>query len=258
MVLFHAELGDHVHPGDADAKQYSTFLSSRPSSLELSALDLILKLCRQYPTLRFHIVHLSAAEAIPVIQQARRDGVSNLTVETCFHYLTLSADDIPANATQFKCCPPIRDEKNRQAIIQAVRDGTIDYVVSDHSPCVPELKKGDFMSAWGGISGLGLGLPLLCTYLDLGLARTVQLLSSAQAGQVGLEGRKGTIAVGADADFAVFDPTTREVLRQDQLLFKNKVSPYVGKELRGKVVQTWLRGELVWEGAPKRTLGQTL
>lgn len=141
--------------------------------------------------------------------------MDNLTVETCFHYLTLCAEDIPDDAVQFKCCPPIRDEANRQALIKAVEEGVIDYVVSDHSPCIPELKKGGFVDGWGGISGLGYGLPLMWTHLgQLGLPKIVQLLSGRQAKQVGLEGRKGEIVQGADADFVVFDPEERYTLQQ--------------------------------------------
>lgn len=205
MILFHAELEGHVHAQETDPKEYATFLSSRPQSLELSALDLILGFAKTYPQLRFHIVHLSAASALPVIRQARADGMKNLTVETCFHYLCLRAEDIPSLATQYKCCPPIRDEANRRLLLDAVRDGTIDFVVSDHSPCVPELKKGDFMTAWGGVSGLGLGLSLLWTELGEPLGKIVDLLGSRQAKQVGLH-QKGDIKTGSDADFAIFDP----------------------------------------------------
>lgn len=217
LVMFHAEFESvpHVHdpPATADKTEYSTFLSSRPQSLEIDALELILRLARKYPSLRFHIVHLSASEALPAIRAARdgSDGeaeIKNLTIETCFHYLVLRAEDIPPNATQFKCCPPIRDERNRRAILDAVLDGTINYVVSDHSPCTPELKKGDFMSAWGGVSGLGFGLPLLFTEVQgrVTLPQIVNWLGGAQATQCRLEGKKGVIAPGADADFVVFDP----------------------------------------------------
>jgi allantoinase len=218
LILFHAELDKHDlddHPHRPDASTYSTFLESRPPSWELDALELILKLANQFPTLRFHIVHLSAAEAIPRIQHARLSkdqggqGLSNLTVETCLHYLTLRAEDIPPNATQFKCCPPIRSEANRKALCGALLDGTIDFVISDHSPCVPELKKGDFMTAWGGVSGLGLGLSLM--YTEFGktveLGKIVDWMGESQARQLGIQGKKGSLVKGADADFAVFDPT---------------------------------------------------
>lgn len=257
LVLFHAELEKHAHEGAEPSHEspdaYSTFLASRPESLETDALALILSLARRYPSLRFHIVHLSAAEALPAIRAARSgaDGgspVANLTVETCFHYLTLRAEDIPANATQFKCCPPIRDETNRLAIVDAVLDGTIDFVVSDHSPCTPELKKGDFMSAWGGISGLGFGLPLLHTQLAgrVTLPRLVHLLATAQARQVGLDKTKGSIQVGGDADLVIFDPTTEYSLSEHDLFFKNKLSPYLGRKLVGRVERTILRGEAVY------------
>jgi len=226
LVLFHAELEKHHHTNgngnghaaQADPKAYSTFLESRPAQLELDALELILKMCKAYPNIRFHIVHLSAAEAVPRIKSAREQGITNLTVETCYHYLTLSSEDIPENATQYKCCPPIRSEANRKQICQALLDGVIDYVVSDHSPCIPELKKGDFMSAWGGVSGLGLGLSLLWTEFGgkgkVDIGRIMSWVSTIQAKQVGLEGRKGSIAVGMDADLVIFDPEAEYVVDQ--------------------------------------------
>jgi allantoinase len=223
LVLFHAELEKHQHSNGnghgetkEDPKEYSTFLNSRPAQLELDALELILKMCKSYPNIRFHIVHLSAAEAVPRIKSAREQGISNLTVETCYHYLTLSSEDIPANATQYKCCPPIRSEANRKQICQALLDGVIDYVVSDHSPCIPELKKGDFMSAWGGVSGLGLGLSLLWTEFGgkVDIGRIMSWVSTIQAQQVGLQGQKGSIAKGMDADLVIFDPAAEYVVDQ--------------------------------------------
>jgi allantoinase len=208
LILFHAEL-EKPHLGDkCEDVSYAAFLESRPPAFELDALDLILRLARRYPHLRFHIVHLSTAEAIPKIREARQSGVRNLTVETCFHYLSLRAEDIVKDATEYKCCPPIRGEINRQALLRAILDGDIDYVVSDHSPCTADLKKGNFFDAWGGISSLGLGLPLLWTELkgQIELGRLTDLLATNQAKQLGFEGRKGAIIAGADADFVIFDP----------------------------------------------------
>lgn len=237
LVLFHAELDKHSHQistapsSGPDPKQYSTFLESRPAQLELDALELILQMCRSYPNIRFHIVHLSAAEAVPRIKAARASGIRNLTVETCYHYLTLSSEDVPENATQYKCCPPIRSEANRKQICQALLDGIIDYVVSDHSPCIPELKKGDFMSAWGGVSGLGLGLSLLWTEFggkeDIG--KIMSWVSTVQAKQVGLEGSKGSIAVGMDADLVVFDPEGSYTV--DKVSLFQSCNPFSGLEL---------------------------
>src|SRR5262245_23431408 len=144
---------------------YQTFLSSRPPKLETDAISLILKLQRTYCDLRCHIVHLSTSAALPLIRTARSSGI-NITVETCFHYLCLSSETIPDGRTEFKCCPPIRDSANCDQLWDALKEGIIDCVVSDHSPCIAELKNidtGNVMTAWGGISTLGLGLSLLWT-----------------------------------------------------------------------------------------------
>ncbi|WRT64854.1 allantoinase [Kwoniella shivajii] len=259
LILFHAELdatppaNRHVHDStSSDPCAYTTFLDSRPEQWETSALTLILKFAKLYPSLRFHIVHLSAASSLPAIREARSKGMDNLTVETCFHYLCLKAEEIPDNATQFKCCPPIRDENNRQLLIEAVLDGTINYIVSDHSPCTPELKKGDFLNAWGGVSGLGLGLSLIWTGFNshveskISLGRVIDWMGKHQANQVGIE-NKGSLKAGYKADLVIFDPEKQWEVTTDSLLFKNKVSPYVGKTLKGLVEKTYLAGQLVWD-----------
>jgi len=159
-----------IPPTTADPSIYSTFLASRPQSLEINAIDLIIQLTRHFHSLgypvRTHIVHLSAASALPAIRAARRDGLP-LTVETCHHYLSFSAETIPKSATYYKCCPPIRNNANRDKLWEALKNGDIDQIVSDHSPCVPELKRmetdGDFMKAWGGISGIQFGLATVRT-----------------------------------------------------------------------------------------------
>ncbi|EJF58144.1 allantoinase [Dichomitus squalens LYAD-421 SS1] len=258
VLCFHAELDKTAStvaaPADADPTLYSTFLASRPQQLEVDAIALITALHRQYPSLRLHIVHLSASDALPLIRAAKQSGLP-LTVETCFHYLTLSAQHIPHGRPEFKCCPPIREEANREALWAALLDGTIDCVVSDHSPCVVSLKKveeGDIMSAWGGISTLGLGLSLLWTEArkrGVGIDRLVDWLCVKTAKHAGLDDRKGTIQVGYDADLLVWDPDAETKVTKESLNFKNKLTPYKGLALRGRVDRTFLRGLLIYDGA---------
>ena len=179
--------------------------------MEESAISLVSRLNAQYPSLRTHIVHLSASSALPILNKARKENKLPLTVETCIHYLTLEAEKVPHGRTDFKCCPPIRNHANRGALWTALQHDEIDFIVSDHSPCVAELKRldtGDFMKAWGGIGGLGLGLSLLyteCEQRGIGICRLVEWLASRPAKQVGLQGKKGELSQGADADFVIFD-----------------------------------------------------
>ncbi|KAF8521377.1 allantoinase [Hysterangium stoloniferum] len=254
VLLFHAELENESPPSgthDPDVTVYDTFLQSRPDTLEYSAIDLIVSLNKQFPSLRTHIVHLSSATALPLIERAKASQLP-LTVETCFHYLCLTSAAIPAGHPEFKCCPPIRSSENREALWNALKDGTIDFVVSDHSPCVASLKcldSGDIMSAWGGIGGLGLGLSLLWTEgqkRGVNLGDIAQWLSSKPAKHAGLSDRKGAIEAGRDADFVVFDPDAEYTVTEDYLHFKNKVSPYAGMTLAGRVEKTILRGSVVW------------
>jgi allantoinase len=233
LILFHAEIGDPVQ-GLGQDQSYQTFLRSRPDQWEVTAIESIIRLLQEQAAseeaakaTRAHIVHLATAQALPMIAKARSDGLP-LTTETCFHYLVLSSDAVPAESdkhhTEYKCCPPIREESNRELLWQALENGLIDYVVSDHSPCTPDLKQGGFMDAWGGISALGLGVSLLWTEICKrnalrekqrleGPLRTlsdlVRWCCVNTAEQVGLKGRKGTITKGADADLIVFDPNAR-------------------------------------------------
>ena len=171
VLLFHAEmeegLPEQPKQEELDPRTYASFLNSRPQNLETNAIDMVIRLTREYyekgTPVKTHIVHLSAASALPAIRKAKADGVP-LTVETCFHYLNFSAETIEDGATHFKCCPPIREAANRELLWEALLDGTIDYVVSDHSPCTAQLKKleaGDFGTAWGGIASVQFGLPVL-------------------------------------------------------------------------------------------------
>ncbi|EIN03757.1 allantoinase [Punctularia strigosozonata HHB-11173 SS5] len=271
VLQFHAELETHhahspplPEPAPANPTLYSTFLNSRPPSLELSAISLITRLLASYPSLRAHIVHLSAADAIPLIKDAKAKGLK-LTVETCFHYLAFTSQSIPDGHPEFKCCPPIRTAENREALWAALEDGTIDFVVSDHSPCVAELKKlgpepgtGDIMGAWGGISTLGLGMSVLWTELQkrtsagqgensANVRKLIRWLSTMTAKHASLDGRKGRIAVGSDGDLVIWDPNAEVEVTKTSLNFKNKLSPYEGLHLHGKVEKTILRGRVVYD-----------
>jgi len=178
--------------------------------METNAIALVVELQKAFPTLKTHIVHLSAASALPVIEDAKAAGLP-ITVETCFHYLCLAAEDIPDGHAEFKCCPPVRERMNTDRLWDALKDGTIDCVVSDHSPCIPELKMlndGDIMAAWGGISTLGLGLSLLWTEgkrRGVTLGQVVHWMSKKSAEIAGFGNTKGQLQVGYDADFVLWD-----------------------------------------------------
>ncbi|OCH94586.1 allantoinase [Obba rivulosa] len=271
VLCFHAELdkSEHAesHTEPQDPTLYSTFLSSRPQQLEFDAITLITSLHKQYPSLRLHIVHLSAALALPLIRAAKASGLP-LTVETCFHYLYLSAEHIPHGRPEFKCCPPVREGTNRDALWDALLDGTIDCVVSDHSPCVASLKKideGDVMSAWGGISTLGLGLSLLYTEgskRGVSIRQIVDWVCKKTAEHAGLAHRKGQLKVGYDADLIIWDSKAEFKVTKESLNFKNKLTPYEGLTLRGRVRKTFLRGNLIYDadagGFASRTPGGML
>lgn len=228
---------------------YRDFLASRPDDAETAAVARLLDAARRTGA-RVHILHVSSAAVLPVLRQAGADGVQ-VTAETCPHYLTLAADEVPDGDTAFKCCPPIRDESNRDRLWTALADGEFIAVVSDHSPSTPELKLlqlGDFAAAWGGIASLQLGLSAVWTEARRRghpLSDVVRWMSAGPAALVGLTGTKGAIAVGNDADLVAFDPDAEFVVRADRLHHKNPVTPYAGRTLTGVVRSTWLRGGVV-------------
>lgn len=238
---------------DVNPTQYRSFLASRPDDFEVLAIRTIIENSLKHPTVPVHVVHLASQEALPLVKYARDHGLP-LTAETCYHYLALSAEKIPQKGTHFKCCPPIRLDANRKALWRALREGIITSVVSDHSPCVPELKglsKGDFFSAWGGISSVGLGLPIIYTEglkmtPPVSIAEIVKWTCEVTAKQVGLDQKKGFIRPGYDADFAIFDPKIKYTLNNKDLYFKNKITAYNGFQMIGKVVETILRGHSVF------------
>ncbi|KAF2800587.1 allantoinase [Melanomma pulvis-pyrius CBS 109.77] len=314
-LMFHAEMippitasvGDDVQRAfpplapSGPLTSYSTFLDSRPPAFETYAIAEILSLAHLAPELQLHIVHLSAIEAIPLLRDARAQGIK-ITAETCFHYLALAAEAIQEGDTRHKCCPPIRAQNNQdglwEELLRDQADGVIQTVVSDHSPCTPNIKllpaayapkkeskrkeghekdcdscessegeeegpeeKGDFFSAWGGISSVGLGLPILWTE---GLKRdekfsveeVVRWCCKNTAKQVGLERSKGDLGVGFDADVVVFDDEAEFMVEPSTMLFRNKVSPYENKTLKGVVRETWLRGQRIFtreEGFVEKT-----
>jgi allantoinase len=256
LMIVHAEDSaaiDHAvidrAPG-CHGQRYRDFLRSRPRGAENVAIAQVIELSR-WTGCRVHILHLSSSDALPMIASARRDGV-RITVETCPHYLTFAAEEIPDGATQYKCCPPIREADNRELLWQGLADGVIDFVASDHSPCTPDLKRfdvGDFGVAWGGISSLQLGLPAVWTEARRRghpLRSVVDWMATRPAEFAGLR-RKGQVALGYDADFCVFAPDGAFVVDPAHLHHKNPVTPYAGRPLAGVVRRTWLRGEPVDE-----------
>ncbi|XP_033478061.2 allantoinase, mitochondrial [Epinephelus lanceolatus] len=251
VLLFHAERD--VQPTteeNGNPCQYSTFLQSRPDIMEIEAIRTVTQLCLQYQV-RCHIVHLSSAKPLQLIQEARKAGAP-LTVETTHHYLSLCAENIPAGATQFKCCPPIRGAANQEQLWSALKAGQIDMVVSDHSPCTPDLKKlqnGDFTEAWGGISSLQFGLPLFWSSASkrgFQLSDVVRLLSQKTAQLSRLDNQKGSLAPGYDADLVIWDPEREFKIKEASIHHKNKLTPYLGITLKGVVCATLVRGRLVF------------
>ncbi len=249
-LLVHAELAEHLYTGgDADDwRNYDTWLRSRPDESELAAIRMLIGLCRRY-RFRLHIVHLATALALESLALARAEGLP-VTVETCPHYLHFVAEEIPAGATLFKCAPPIRSRANREALWQGLRDGIIDMIVTDHSPCPPSMKQGDFRQAWGGIASLSVALPVIWTEMrqrGLPLEHLVRWMSTQPAKLAGLEGRKGAIAAGYDADLVVFDPDAQFTLSRAELHYRHPVSPYLGEKLYGRVLATFVRGVAVFK-----------
>ncbi|KAG1752949.1 hypothetical protein EDB19DRAFT_1670740 [Suillus lakei] len=256
VMIFHAEMQNASSPARhrLNPRSYQEFLSSRPKELEVDAITLIIRLQAMYPSVICHIAHLSAAAALPIIRAAKDRGLK-LSVETCFHYLCLSAEDIPDGATEYKCTPPIRKDSNRNLLWDALVDGTIDCVVSDHSPCLIEMKgleRGDFMEAWGGVSSLGLGLSLLWTEgkkRGISLGQIIRWMSVKNAELAGLSGTKGQLKVGHDGDLVIWDPESEFKVSKEHLYFKNKLTPYEGMTLRGLVHKTFVRGRLAYDSA---------
>ncbi len=253
--LIHAELDcGNSEPAEITEK-YQSFLDSRPRSWENNAIDMMIDLNREVKDngldCNVHIVHLSSSDAIANIESARKEGIT-LTIETCPHYLTIASEDIPDGKTLFKCCPPIRENDNRELLWKGLEDGVIDFIVSDHSPCTPELKHidtGDIEKAWGGISALQFGLPLIWTEAKprgYQLTQLAHWMSAQTAKFIGMDHVKGHIKVGYHADFVVFDDEKEYEITNAMIKHKNKITPYEGRTVTGEVVTTYLRGQVVY------------
>jgi allantoinase len=264
VLLAHSELPGPIQAAEErhaaiSPERYSTWLRSRPREAENEAIALLIRMCREFGA-RVHIVHLSSSDAIPLIRHAREAGLY-LTVETCPHYLVFAAEDIPDGATQYKCAPPIREQENAELLWSALREGVIDMVASDHSPCPPEMKQtgGDFLRAWGGIASLQLGLPVVWTAMHrrgFSLLHLVHAMCRAPAALAGLVMRKGSIDTGLYADLVVWDPEATFRVEPSKLHHRHKLTPYEGQTLNGVVRTTFLRGRRVYhhgEFAPHPT-----
>ena len=268
-LLVHAELPGPVDAAahrlaQSDWSKYATHLDSRPDEAELSAIRLLLSLCREF-RFRLHIVHLSTSLVLDMLRAAKSEGIP-VSVETCPHYLHFSPEQILDGQTLFKCAPPIRSRENCEKLWGALRDGVIDLVATDHSPCPPEMKRldeGNFRTAWGGIASLSLALPVLWTELSrrgFTLAEIARWMAEGPAKLAGCESQKGRIAKGYDADGVVFDPEAKFVATQEHLHYRHRISPYLGEELCGVVKATYVRGNCVFEGGsfPGEPLGREM
>ncbi len=254
-LLVHAELPGPVDAATrrlagADWSKYTTYLQSRPDEAELSAIQLMISLCREYH-FRLHIVHLATSQALDMLRAAKSEGLP-VSVETCPHYLHFSSDKIPDGQTLFKCAPPVRSQENREKLWQGLQEGVIDLVATDHSPCPPEMKRIDernFRSAWGGISSLSLALPVMWSEASgrgFTLMDIARWMAEGPARLAGSEPKKGRIAKNFDADFVVFEPEAEFTATEDRLFYRHRVSPYLGEKLCGVVKATYLRGECVF------------
>jgi allantoinase len=228
----------------ADPREYATWLDSRPETAECDAIALLIALAREFDA-HVHIVHVASAAALRLLREARAEGLP-ITAETCPHYLTFSADEVRPGATEFKCAPPIRERENSERLWAALEEGVIDLVATDHSPCPPEMKAGDFASAWGGIASLQLSLGIMWNQArrrGIAAERLMEWMSAAPARLAGLGGRKGAIAPGYDADIVIWNPEGEP----GALRHRHKLTPYRAAQFPGAVEATFLRGRKIYE-----------
>lgn len=262
-LLAHAEI-DEMHEGitafEEDPGSYIAYLNSRPKSWEDKAVSLLIDLCNEFKS-PVHVVHLSSADSLMQLKTARQKGLP-LTVETCPQYLYFAAEDIPDNNTLFKCAPPIREQENNEQLWNALKDGTIDFIVTDHSPATPALKKmdsGNLKDAWGGIASVQFSLPVVWTAAEkrgFSVSQISDLMSKNVAKFIGFGNQKGQLKEGFDADIVVWDPTESFTVNTSDIHFRHKISPYVGEKLFGVVKQTYVNGKKVYENGKFISLAQ--
>jgi allantoinase len=254
-LLVHCEL-DEAHSEEQLFEQnpcsYSAYLHSRPREWENNAIALMIDLCRMTQA-HIHIVHLSSAGAIPMIRKAKHEGLP-LTVETAPHYLFFSSENIPDKATHYKCAPPIREKENNDKLWEALKDGTIDFIATDHSPAPPELKEmesGNFKKAWGGIAGLQFSLSAIWSKArekNIPAENITRWMCENPALLLGIEKRKGYLQKGFDADICIWNPDEKFKADFKDIHHRHKLTPYAGLELYGKVNHTFVNGKLVYSG----------
>jgi allantoinase len=256
-LLAHAELPELIEKAvaslakSASPRKYATWLATRPREAENEAVTLLVRLGGEFGA-RIHIVHVSSADVLAVLRSAK-DAGGAVTAETCPHYLAFAAEEIADGATEYKCAPPIRERENREKLWQGLGDGTLDFVATDHSPCPPAMKlleEGDFLRAWGGIASLQLSLPAVWTEAcgrGYAVTHLAKWLCEGPARLAGLTGRKGSIAVGGDADFVIWDADAKFRVDAAQLHHRHKVTPYADRKLMGRVETTFLRGRKIFE-----------
>ncbi len=254
LILVHAEL-DGPNEGIEELKKnptsYKSYLASRPKEWEDKAIEVLIRLCEETKC-RTHIVHLSSANSLQQIAEAKKRGLP-ITVETAQHYLFFNAEDIPDADTRYKCAPPIREKENNEKLWQALKDGLIDFIATDHSPATPDLKElhsGSLVKAWGGIAGLQFALPAFWTKAKekgFTIADVNKLMSYNIAQFLGIENHKGKIEKGYDADLVVWGPELSFVVTEFMIQHKHKITPYLNHQLKGVVKQTYLGGERIFD-----------
>ncbi len=250
-LLVHAELESQIEFRNENESSFNSFLTTRPDKWETDAIKVLVKLSKEFEY-HIHVVHVSSSQSIDIIRKAKDSGLK-ITAETCPHYLFFSAEEIEDGETKFKCTPPIRSAENREMLWEAVKEGVIDFIVSDHSPCPEDMKyasEGSFIKAWGGISGLQTAFQAVWTGArrrGISLQDISDKMSSAPARFIGLAEKKGSIAEGCEADFLIFDEENKFTVDERKLFCKNLITPYHGRELQGTVRATYLRGKKIYD-----------